>query len=193
MKAPIIRVSLAFGNGTPDNTLITFARNVHKLLYALGVLTNIPATAPVLLENIENFADAKAAQPSGGKAATATKNARRDELVVMLKQLAIYVQQAANNDLALLLSTGFEAVSTSRAQYPLAKPVIERIVPGMTGTALVTMSREKVARGCEIRVAEIGADGAPASSAPRCSASARATCRCRIWFPVRCSPFRAAP
>ena len=76
----------------------------------------------------------------------------------MLKQLAIYVQQAANNDLALLLSTGFEAVSTSRAQYPLAKPVIERIVPGMTGTALVTMSREKVARGCEIRVAEIGAD-----------------------------------
>jgi hypothetical protein len=52
-------------------------------------------------------------------------------------------------------------VSTNRAQYPLSKPLIERIVPGMTGISLVTMTTESIARGCEIRVAEIGADGAP--------------------------------
>lgn len=161
MKTPIIRVSLAFGNGMPDDTLITFSRSVHTLLYGAGGFTNIPVTAVILETAVEAFATAKAAQASGGKAATAEKNNRRGELVALLKQLAFYVQVASNNDLAMLLSSGFEPVSTNRAQYPLSKPAILRIVPGMTGESLVTLSTESISRGCEIRVAEIGEDGAP--------------------------------
>lgn len=161
MKTPTIRVSLGFANGTPDNTLITFARNVLALIYNLPDLPEVPVPAQTLSTAIDAFAEAKAAQPNGGKAATATKNDRRDELIAPLKILANFVQVAGNNNLALLLSTGFEAVSQNRAQYPLAKPVIERMTPGMTGTMLVTLSREQVARGCEIRVAEIGPEGAP--------------------------------
>ena len=67
-----------------------------------------------------------------------------------MKELALYVQVASNNNLALVLSSGFQAMSQNRAQYPLSKPVILRIVPGMTGTSLVSLSREKIARGCEI-------------------------------------------
>ncbi|MGL4401109.1 MAG: hypothetical protein ACRCXD_14660 [Luteolibacter sp.] len=161
MKTSSIRVSLGFANGTPDNTLITFARHVLALIYTVPGLPAIPIPAAALTVNIDAFAEAKAAQPNGGKAATANKNDKRDELIAPLKTLANFVQEASNNNLALLLSTGFEAVSQNRAQYPLAKPTIERMVPGMTGTMLVTLTREKVARGCEIRVAEIGADGAP--------------------------------
>lgn len=161
MKLPTNRVSLAFANGTPDNTLITFARNVLALLYNMAGLPPIPVPEATVKTAIDSFAEAKAAQPNGGKAATADKNDKRDELIVLLKTLANFVQETCNNNLALLLSTGFEAVSQNRAQYPLAKPVIERMVPGMTGTMLVTLSREKVARGTEIRVAEIGPDGAP--------------------------------
>lgn len=160
MKPPIIRVSLGFGS-IPDNTLITFARNVHALLYAVGEFTTIPVTAADLLAAIDAFATAKAAQPSGGKAATADKNNQRDGLIVLLKQLALYVQVASADNLALLLSSGFEAVSLNRTRYPLSKPVILRVVTGMSGEALVTISTESIARGCEIRVAEITAEGAP--------------------------------
>jgi len=75
--------------------------------------------------------------------------------------MALYVQVASNNDLALLLSSGFEAVSQNRARYPLSKPAILRIVPGMTGISLVSLSTQSIARGCEMRVALIGPDGAP--------------------------------
>ncbi len=61
MKTPIIRVSLAFGNGMPDDTLITFARSVHALLYAAGGFSNIPVPATTLETGIEAFATAKAA------------------------------------------------------------------------------------------------------------------------------------
>ena len=160
MKAPTIRVSLAFGTIT-DNTLTTFARNVHTLLYAVAGFTNIPVAAQVLQMAIEAFATAKAAQTSGGKAATAEKNNKRDALVVLLKELALYVQVASANDLAQLLATGFEAISLNRTQYPLSKPAILRVVTGMSGEALVTLSTESISRGCQVRVAEIGADGAP--------------------------------
>ncbi len=98
---------------------------------------------------------------SSGKAATAEKDKQRAALLVLVKKLAAYVQEASANDLAVLLSSGFEAVSLNRASYPLSKPTILRIVTGMTGESLLTLSTEKISRGCEIRMAEIGDDGAP--------------------------------
>lgn len=160
MKAtPILRVLLSFGS-SPDNDLITFGRKILSLLYAAG-FTDIPVPPEDLQAAIESFALAKADQSSGGTAATAEKDKQRAALLVLLKKLAAYVQEASNNDLAMLLSSGFGAVSLNRAQYPLSKPAILRITTGMTGEALVTISTEKISRGCEVRVAEIGEDGAP--------------------------------
>ena len=150
----------------PDDTLITFSRSVHTQLYGAGGFTNIPVTAAILEAAINAFADAKAAQVNGGKAATAEKNNRRETLVVLLKQLAFYVQVASNNDLAMLLSTGFQAVSNNRARVPLAKPSVLRVVTGMTGEALVTLSTEPASRGCEVRVAEVDVSGAPGPFRP---------------------------
>ncbi len=160
MKPPIIRVSLAFV-ALSDDSLITFLRNVHALLYAEGGIPNPPVSGPVLLEGIEAFADSKAAQLNGGRAATAVKNNLRDDLLANGRKLAAFVQESANNDPAEVLSTGFYIVNLNRARYPLSKPMILRIVTGMTGEALVTMSTESIARGCEVRVAEVGEDGAP--------------------------------
>ena len=160
MKPTSIRASLAFSNMT-DNTLITFARNIHTLLYAVPAFSGAPVTAPVLLAAIDDFAAAKAAQASGGKAATAEKNNKRDDLTAPLRKLANFVQETSDNDLAVLLTSGFDAMSTNRTRYSLSKPAILRIVAGMTGEALVTLTTESISRGCQVRVAEIGPDGAP--------------------------------
>lgn len=161
MKTPIIRASLAFGNGMPDNTLVTFARSVLALLYGAAAFANIPVPEEDLQNATDAFANAKAAQPNGGKAATAEKDNRRSDLVAMLKQLAFYVQVASNNNLAMLLSSGFQAVSTNRAQAPLAKPSVLRVVTGMSGEGLVTLTADKASRGSEVRVAEVDASGTP--------------------------------
>jgi hypothetical protein len=68
-----------------------------------------------------------AAAADGGKLATAEKNEARAVLEESLRQLAAYVQSLANNDLTLLLSSGFQPVSTNRAQSPLEKPVVLNI------------------------------------------------------------------
>jgi hypothetical protein len=165
MKTPIIRVSLAFGS-LPDNTSITFARSVLALLYTAAGFTDIPVTAIQLEASIDAFAAGKAAQANGGPPATAEKNDLRAELVKLLKQLAFYVQVTSDNNLAMVLSTGFLAVSTNRAPVTLAKPSVQRIVAGMAGEALVTISSDKSSRGTEVRVAEIDASGAPGPYRP---------------------------
>jgi len=161
MKTRIERVSLDFGNGMPDDTLITFSRSVHRQLYGASGFTSIPVTAANLEVAINAFADAKAAQVNSGKAATADQNNSRETLVALLKQLAFYVQVASDNDLAMLLSIGFQAVGNNHARVPLSKPAVLRVVTGMTGEALVTLSTEQAACGCKVRVAEVDASGAP--------------------------------
>jgi hypothetical protein len=165
MKTPTIRVSLAFG-ALPDNTLITFCRNVHALIYTAPAFPAVPVTAAAMETAIAGFSEAKAAQPSGGKAATAEKNNKREALLAIIKEVALYAQVASNNDLATLLASGYEAVSTNRAQLPLPKPALLRIVPGMTGQSLVTLSAEKNARGCEVQVAEVDEQGTPGPFRP---------------------------
>ena len=59
------------------------------------------------------FTAAIAALPSGGVHATADKNKKRHALVGLLRKLASYVQGNCNDDIAALLSSGFQAVSTS--------------------------------------------------------------------------------
>ena len=58
------------------------------------------------------LATAEAAQ--GGVANTAARDARRAELVALLRQLANYVSATANGDLETLISSGFPIQRTSR-------------------------------------------------------------------------------
>lgn len=69
----------------------------------------------------------------GGSMAVALKNQQRAVLTGLIRQEAAYVQSVAGDDLAKLLSSGFEAASTNRARVPLAKPTIELMFnPGST-------------------------------------------------------------
>ena len=164
--SPIIKVSLGFANGMPDDSLITFCRKVHALLYPLAVFTNVPVPAAFLLAAIEAFADSKAAQAGLGPVGTADKDKKRLALLAPMRTLAGFVQENCGNDLTLLLATGFEANSTNRTRYALSKPQIRKIGNGMTGQALVTMGTQNAARGCEVRAAELDAEGKPGEFMP---------------------------
>lgn len=157
--SPKVKVSLSYGR-FPDNSLITFARNVHDLIYAQSVFSGAPVTAADLQTGITGFNDAKVAQPNGGKQATAEKNQRRAELLELLDKLALFVQIQSNNDLPTLLSSGFEAQKRAHTPSTVTKPMILRITQTHPGEALVTTKAERSAYVYEVQAAEVDENGA---------------------------------
>ena len=155
-----LRVLLGFTNA-PDHQLEETAGAVIAGLTGNAAFPSPPVPLSDLQAALTNFTNAIAAQSQGGPAATANKNNMRDALVTLLRPLAGYVQENCNNNLALLLSSGFEAVSTNRARAPLAVPSIVSVDNGNTGQLLVKVTPSANSKCYELRFAAIGSGGAP--------------------------------
>ena len=155
-----LRVLLGF-TAAPDHSVEETALSVITNLYGNPAFPTPPVSQADLQTALDNLSTAIAAQAQGGTAATAAKNAARDALVALLRQLAGFVQAHCGNDLATLLSSGFDAVSTNRASMPLPKPVIRTILNGNSGQLLVTVAPVANAKCYEGRYAAIGAGGTP--------------------------------
>jgi hypothetical protein len=128
----------------PDTELDNFTNGVFK-----GLTDNAATypTPPVTLANLQtarnDFTAKIAAAKAGGPADTAAKNNSRQELLGMLRQLVSYVQINCNNDMALLLGSGFQAMSTNRAQSPLDQPQGLVIKNGASGQLVASVSPVK--------------------------------------------------
>src|SRR5690349_12082844 len=103
----LYRVSLKFVQ-LPDPALVDFTQVVITSLTGNTGLPTPPVTPPNLEVALEAFSEALAAAAQGGKQATAAKNNARAALIALLRQETLYVQGAAGNDLAILLSSGFD-------------------------------------------------------------------------------------
>lgn len=131
-------------------------------------LTNNPAfPAPsVDLKAVQAAADdlnaALAAMAHGGVAATAEKNNKQNALIGILRKLKHYVEDNFNNDLAVLLSSGFQAASSSRNRSPLADPAILSVDFGKSTELVLKVTPIACARCYEVRSASGGAENASA-------------------------------
>ena len=74
-----------------------------------------------------------------GKLMTAKKDAVRAEVITVMDKNASYVDINCNNDLAVLLSSGYEEVDTNRASTLLLPPVIKNVVNMQEGAVRVTV------------------------------------------------------
>ena len=92
---------------------------------------------------------------------SADKNNARDTLTGLLRQLAGCVQETSGNNLATLLSSGFDAVSTNRASTPLPPPSIRDILNGNSGQLLARVGAIANAKCYEGRFAAVGPGGTP--------------------------------
>ena len=155
-----IRVSLSFGTGS-DTLVLDTAGAVLTNLYGNPAFPTPPVTELDLQGAVAALNAGIAAQVQGGTAATAAKNNRKAELANLLEVLALYVQVTCNNDMAKLLSSGFQAVSQNRAQTQLPKPGGLRLENGLSGQLLLSADRIPNARCFEIDVALIDDEGKP--------------------------------
>ena len=149
-----LRVLIGFSSAA-NHQLEDTAGAVIKGLTANAAYPTLPVTLVSVQAALTAFTAAIAAQEQGGTAATADKNNKREALIALLRQLAGYVQQNCGNDLAKLLSSGFEAVSTNRSQTALATPGILSIDNGNTGQLLIKVTPIANAKAYEARCAAV--------------------------------------
>ncbi len=62
------------------------------------------------------------------------------------------MEGVAGEDLTTLLSSGFEAVNTNRAQIPLPKPVIDRVENPQSTQLALRLTPVPTARAYEVRI-----------------------------------------
>jgi hypothetical protein len=123
MNAKKLKVSLAY-NQYPDPV-------VDELTTAIiaGMTGNAAFPTPTVALTVIStrqlaFRTALAAASNGGTQLTAKKNQARQLLLDGLDANAMYVQALARYDLAMLLSSGYQATSTNRTQTQLPPPAI---------------------------------------------------------------------
>ena len=100
----------------------------------------VPVTELTTLKTQFDQAIVKAAQ--GGTVNTATKNLARAGVITALEKNASYVDINCDDDLAILLSSGYHNVSTSRAQTVLAPPQVLAVEHAQTGELKVRIKAD---------------------------------------------------
>jgi hypothetical protein len=155
-----LRVHLGFATAS-DHSLEETATSVLSKLYDEPIFANPPVSKAELQAALTAFSLAIAAALQGGPEATAEKNNKREDLISLLRKLAGFVQERHGNDLAVLLSSGFEAVSNNRAQSQLEQPKIKDILNGMTSQLILRVTRVENAKCYEVRYSLLAPNGAP--------------------------------
>ena len=149
-----LRVLMSF-NSDPDGQVVVTGTNVIAGLFnpINKNLSAPPVDQPTMQGAVTDFALAIAASAQGGIHATAFKNQRRHDLIVILRKQALYVQGNCNDDLSILTSSGFLAASTVRTLGPLPKPVIVGVDNGHSTQLLVTIQKMLNAKSYQLFMA----------------------------------------
>jgi hypothetical protein len=101
-------------------------QDTETIIASMTGNANFPTPSPtltVITTALSAFTVALADAANGGVEKTEIKNAKRAELVSLLRQLSSYVFATANGDMTKLLSSGFPAQRTTRSPIgPLPAP-----------------------------------------------------------------------
>jgi hypothetical protein len=162
---PQYRVSLAFAQ-LPAEKLDDFSGGVIKGLTGNPAYPNPKVPVAELTPLKQALEDALAAQNQGGSSATAAKDNARDALIVALRKDANYVENECNNDLAILLSSGYQAASTNRTQSALEKVQIIGVDHDTSGQLKIRINPIANAKGFDGRIKSGNGDWGPLQSFP---------------------------
>lgn len=100
----------------------------------------------------------------GGSLATAQKNAARAAVVDALNKNGSYVDINCNDDISILLSSGYQPVSTNRAQTVLPAPQILGVENGQSGELRARVKADPTAKSFQGRIKPLGGDFGPTLS-----------------------------
>jgi len=147
----LLKVSLSFIKMTPANVL-SFAHVIYAGMNNNPAYPTPPVDMPALKAAIDGLQSAITEAADGSKKAKAQCAHQARAVVKILRQLGHYVETACKDDLTVLQSSGFTAVSTTRApRIPLTEK-IRKIDPGPnSGEQAITIVDDPSAASYEMR------------------------------------------
>lgn len=123
-----------------DGTTLVFSKGVLVALTANAFFPTITPSLATLQTAITAYDDALALAKEGGKANIGAKNARKQELVQVLVEIALDLMKTAVGNVEMLLTTGYPLTKTPAPIGPIGVPVIIKIENGEgTGSLVVTV------------------------------------------------------
>jgi len=143
-------------NKLSDTELSRFVGKTIIGLTGSKDLPDPPAAPPELTLQKTAFDTAIANASKGGSLATAIKDAARAVMVSSLDRNASYVDINCQEDLTILLSSGYEAVSTNRSRQVLAAPVIVAVQNGQAGQLRLRVAGDPNRRAIQGRIKPVG-------------------------------------
>jgi hypothetical protein len=146
-----LRATFAFTR-LSDGDLSAFAENVVTQMTGNASFPTPLIGLDSLKSALTAFRAALAAAATGARDLVAAKAAPRKALEGLLRQEAAYVQGVAGDDPAILLSSGFDAASSSKVSLPLDKPVIAGIENEATTQLRLRVQAVLNARAYEVRI-----------------------------------------
>ena len=147
------RVALSFARKI-DTDLIAFVRNVITLMTGNATYPTPSPTLATVTTSVNDFETAVHDALDGGKIAIATRNAARQALLALMRQLAAYVQGNCDSELLALLSSGFDAVRAPSPVGTLPAPQNPRLgLTDKSGELLFRFDRVKNANNYSIQTA----------------------------------------
>lgn len=153
-----IRIMLGFQR-ISEQELIASAGSVVSGLTDNKFFTDPPVPPSVLQAAIDGLNKAIADIPHTGAAGREEKKERREALIALMRQLARYVELHCEDNMKILATSGFTAVTTTRISAALPKPTITGVDNGHSCQLLVNVERIANAKCYEVRTAPVGTGG----------------------------------
>ena len=158
-----IKAAVSFTKTTPAD-ILSRANAVYAGLQGNPAYPNPPIDLSVLKAAIDGYSSCIAEALDGGKKAIAQRNHQGVAVIKMLRQLGHFVEANCRDDMTIFRSSGFEAVSTSRAAVQRLSKTVRKISPGdNTGQLRVSIAAVPSAFSYELRWAPVGANGTAGS------------------------------
>jgi hypothetical protein len=162
-KQPTIKAATGFRLMKPE-VVFTTSQAIYNALNGNADIPAPPAPfdLPTLLAANQVLSAATSAALDGGKTAIAHRNHCKEVVVRLLDQLASYVQAICNNNMAIFLSSGFKAKSSTKILAPTASDSIRSVKVGPnSGQIQVKLVAVLGAGSYQLRWAPVPAGGVP--------------------------------
>ena len=162
-KVSPIRAVMGF-DALQNPDLIVLANSVVKGLTGNAAFTTLPIPIATFTNDVNTYSAAASAALDGGKNAKAVRDKERKVVIGDLRQLAVYVENNCNNDMATFTSSGFTAKAKASPTGPVAVPVIKTLDYGNnSGQILVSIKAVAGGRSYNVRYAPVPAGGTPSA------------------------------
>jgi hypothetical protein len=158
----------------PDRLLM--ANTVLKGLTGNAAFANTVVPLTTFGNDITTYSNAITAAEDGGKNAKAARDKAKKAVIADLKQLANYVENNCNDDLAIFTTSGFTAQAKRSASGSVAVPAFKSLDYGThPGEILVRIKSVKGGKSYNIRFGAMPATPQAASASTPGSTPASAT------------------